>query len=304
MKIGRANEHLNALKRELLAWRDTDPFTATRGHDALGGRHSITIHIKNPPPLEHWSVICGDCFHDLRCALDHFVHAIDVHESGSNPPPDDRDLQFPITDTPHRYIGAAKRIKSLSSRARKEIELVQPYYRPHHGLPPLLGLPRDMDKHRLLNVVVSRPAQGRFSFTAIHPKMPLIPTSIGHEPGPIKDGAEVAWFTIDPPNPDVKYENETAVVVAIAHEPGPSGEMLTEVVAVLEWIEAEVTEIINRVSLALYLLNGRVSTETLGSVARATAYPLVTIWRPVRSAVRRTAGQNATHELSERCRRA
>ena len=109
----------------------------------------------------------------------------------------------------------------------------------------------DTDKHRLLNVVVARQAQGRFSFTAIHPATPKIPTSIGYENGPIKDGAEAAWFTIDPPDPDVKYEHETAVVIAIAHEPGPSGETLTEVVAVLEWIESEVTAVINRISVAL-----------------------------------------------------
>src|ERR1035437_2280508 len=180
-KIARANEHLNALKDEMLAWNTTRPYEARRRHDGTGARHSVTIHICNPPPLERWSVISGDCVYALRCALDHFAYAVAVHESKMDPPPGERVLQFPIADTPEKFAIAVKRIKALSERMQHNIEAVQPYHRPHAHVPPLLGLLRDLDdidKHRLLHIVVSRQAKGRISFTAVDPTVPVIPTSI------------------------------------------------------------------------------------------------------------------------------
>lgn len=252
-KIARANEHLNALKDEMLAWNTTRPYEARRRHDGTGARHSVTIHICKPPPLERWSVISGDCVHALRCALDHFAYAVAVHESKMDPPPGERVLQFPIADTPEKFAIAVKRIKALSERMQHNIEAVQPYHRPHAHVPPLLGLLRDLDdvdKHRLLHIVVSRQAQGRISFTAVDPTVPVIPTSIGYKTDAVEDGAEIVWFTVDPPNIGLQYEHETVMVIALSHAPGRSRETLTEVVAVLDWLGAEVTTVIQQLATA------------------------------------------------------
>jgi hypothetical protein len=237
----------------MLAWNATRPYEAKRRHDGTGPRHSVTIHINKPPPLERWSVISGDCVHALRCALDHFVYAVAVHESKLNPPPDERMLQFPIADTAEKFAVAVKRIKTLSQRMQRNIEAVQPYRRPHPHVPPLLGLLRDLDdadKHRLLNVVVSRQAQGRVSFTAVDPALPVMPNSIGYKAGAVEDGAEIVWFTIEPPNTALQYEHETVMVIALSHAAGPSGETLTEVVAVLDWLAAEVSTVIQQLATA------------------------------------------------------
>jgi hypothetical protein len=237
----------------MLAWNATRPYAAKRRHDGTGARHSITIHINNPPPPERWSVISGDCVHALRCALDHFAYAVAVHESNMNPPPDERVLQFPIADRPEKFAIAVKRIRRLSERMQLNIEAVQPYRRPHAHVPPLLGLLRDLDdadKHRLLNVVVSRQAQGRISFTAVSPTLPVVPTSISYKAGAVEDGAEIVWFTVNPPNTGLQFEHETVMVIALSHAPGHSGETLTEVVAVLDWLEAEVTAVIQQLATA------------------------------------------------------
>lgn len=237
----------------MLAWNATRPYEAKRRHDGTGARHSVTIHINNPPPLERWSVISGDCVHALRCALDHFAYAIAVHESKMDPPPGERMLQFPIADTPEKFAVAVKRIKALSKRMQHNIEAVQPYHRSHAHLPPLLGLLRDLDdvdKHRLLHIVVARQAQGRISFTAVDPALPVIPTSIGYKTDAVEDGAEIVWFTVDPANTGLKYEHETVMVIALSHAPGRSGETLTEVVAVLDWLKAEVTTVIQQLATA------------------------------------------------------
>jgi hypothetical protein len=255
LKMQRANEHLAALKSELLAWVATEPFATSRQQNGDGSRHSILVHIKNAPPLDRWSLIGGDCIHALRCALDHFVYALAVHESGKNPPPNERQLQFPISDTKAQFRGRPlDRIKSLSSKAKTQIELIQPYHRCHAHLPPLLSVLRDLDdadKHRLLSVVVSRNTLDRFRFSAIPPQRPIVPTAFGYYRGPVQEGAEIAWFTIDPPDPALKYECENFLVIAIGHAKGSSGETLTEVVPVLEWLTNEVTDVITRISMAL-----------------------------------------------------
>lgn len=106
-----------------------------------------------------------------------------------------------------------------------QLELVQPYRRYHAHLPPLLSVLRDLDdadKHRLLSVVVFRNTKGRFSFSAT-PHMPTVPTGLGYYRGPIQEGVEIAWFTINPPDPNVEYECENVFVVAIGHAEAPTG---------------------------------------------------------------------------------
>ena len=67
----------------------------------------------------------------------------------------------------------------------------------------------------------------------------MIPTSIGYKTDAVEDGAEIVWFTVDPPNIGLQYEHETVMVIA-----------LTEVVAVLDWLGAEVTTVIQQLATA------------------------------------------------------
>ncbi len=246
VKIGRSEEHANAFYSELKAWVDSDPYVIGKKVNADGSRHSVFIEdIKTVPDLDRWSGIVGDCVHNLRCALDHFVYAAAIHESGVDPPADKRTLQFPIADTPADFIKSEWRIKSLGVTARAEIERLQPYNRRHPSLPPLLALLRDLDdfdKHRLLNIVASQVGEGEFNFHL--PPGSGRPVVDFRKEG-LETGAEIAWFTIDPPQANVQFEHKAAIVIAVGHVPGPSGNGRTEAPYVIHSLTTEVRSVID-----------------------------------------------------------
>jgi hypothetical protein len=243
LKLGRAEEHANTFYRELKTWVDSDPYVIGKKVNTDGSRHSNFIKdIKTSPPLDRWSCIVGDCIHNLRSALDHFIFGAAIRESGKNPPPDDRSLQFPISDSPAKFAGQAWRIRELSLGVRAEIERMQPYNRRHPSVPPLLGLLRDLDdfdKHRLLNIVVSQVGEGKFSFLSL-----VGNPVVDYRKDGLELGAEIAWFTIDPPQLKVDYHHEAIIVIAIRHVPGPSGSGSTEAPVIINALTTEVRNVI------------------------------------------------------------
>jgi len=62
---------------------------------------------------------------------------------------------------------------------------------------------------------------------------------------PIERGTEFAFFTIDPPQPDVDYEYEVTFVISISHSLGPSGRAWSELGYLLKLLTAEVTRIVD-----------------------------------------------------------
>jgi hypothetical protein len=246
LKLGRAEEHANTFYDELRTWVDTDPYIIRKKVNADGSRHSLFIEtVKTDPPLDRWSVVIGDCIHNLRSALDHFVYAAAIHETGQEPPVDKKILQFPITDDPTEFSKQSWRVRSLGAGVRAEIERVQPYNRRHPSLPPLLSLLRDLDdfdKHRLLNIVVSQVGEGEFNF---HLPPGSGRPAVGFRKEGLGRGAELAWFTIDPPQLDVQYDHKAFIVITVGHVPGPSGDGRTEAPLVMKHLTAEVRQVID-----------------------------------------------------------
>ncbi len=137
-KLRRAEEHAQAVKDEVRAWMDTNPYSVSKEPNADFTRYSLILHVSKEPLLERWGLMIGDSIHCLRCVLDHLVYAIAIHESGQNPPPDADSLQFPIADSADNFArDSRRRLKPLSNPVRAVIESLQPYNRPHPDLPPL-----------------------------------------------------------------------------------------------------------------------------------------------------------------------
>jgi hypothetical protein len=252
LKLGRAEEHFSTVKSDLIAWKESQPYIVTKKSDANGSRHSLIIEIKGSPPLDRCSVVSGDCIHNLRAALDNLVYAVAVQESGADPPPKFMDLQFPITDTPRGFADKKWRIASLSDRTQTRIERAQPYNRPHTELPPLLRLLSDFDntdKHRRLNVVITNVGGGKFSFTPLPDQPIFIPPHVEFLRGAVESGAEIAWFTIHPPQRDVDYHYKASFVVSIAHAAGPNGHAISELAYILEILIREVKRIVEKIGL-------------------------------------------------------
>jgi hypothetical protein len=248
LKIGRAEEHLNSFKTEFPEWDHKHPYVISRKCNAEGSRHSLVIDIVVPPPIDRWSLIAADCIHNLRSALDNWIYALAVKQTGSVQPPHHNRLQFPITDTPEAFQQALSghRLASVSSAAQGRVEALQPYNRKHAQLPPLLGMLRDFDdknKHRLLNVAFQQVHDGRFSF-----KRPVIGTpKVFYSLTGIKSGTEVAFFLIDPPQPSIDYEYEVSLVICLDHALSPLNRSWSELGYLLRLLIDEVTSIVNAV---------------------------------------------------------
>lgn len=256
-KIGRADEHINALKEKLREWRDSNPYVPAKKIDANGSRHSVVVNVKKRPSLEVWSLITGDAIHNLRSALDHLAVAICRDQVKQLTEKEERAIQFPICDTPENFEEFIKRrLKPLfvaNSPLLNPIRLIQPYSRSQfcHSsgliLPPLLGLLRDFDdadKHRLLNVVIANVTEGRLRI--------LSDTNAeirfgAHHIGGIEEGTEIMWFTVDPPDPNLQYYNEAAIVVSIVHPATSQGRNYTELAAMLDFLREEVVFVANTV---------------------------------------------------------
>jgi hypothetical protein len=72
-KLERARAHLTELERASAGWLGptTHPLDVVLADD---GRHlELVLTLVEPPPLEEWSLMAGDCVHNIRTALDVFI---------------------------------------------------------------------------------------------------------------------------------------------------------------------------------------------------------------------------------------
>jgi hypothetical protein len=243
LKIGRAEEHFNAFKSELDTWTKSKPYTIVQKRDPIGKRYSLVIENINSTPFDRWSLITGDCVHNLRSALDHSVYALAVQKQGGTPT-NERRLQFPITTTPEEFESQKYRIAGLSVKAQGLIEAAQPYHWHHPVLPALLTVLNDFDnsdKHRLLNLTLAHAVDGKIEFDP-----PLLnPVDIHWLKNSIRNGAEFVYFDMDPPDPNIGYRYSTAFAVTIAHVAGPQGRHVSILQDILAGLIAEVKRVVN-----------------------------------------------------------
>jgi len=164
-RITRAESHTKAFAEAWNSFVEEDPYSAVvrMDDDGTGGIWVKPLY-EYLPPL--FSLELGEALYNLRSALDHAVYAAAIEESGKNPPPHERDLEFPFCETPDKFKKAAWKIEPLTGNRRMVIESVQPYnmveglephillYSPHRTLGMLNDWARK-DRHRRLHVVAS-----------------------------------------------------------------------------------------------------------------------------------------------------
>ena len=216
-KLGRAKEHFETLKTELTAWQKLNPYSVRKEHNSDGSRHSLIFVGDSTKELERWSLICGDCVHNIRSALDHLVYGLAIQHSRENPPPNERNLQFPICGSRTHFDTKGNWIAPLSDAAKTFIERVQPYNRLDPVNPSMLGILADFDnsdKHRLLNVTLALARTVEIKFK------PISGVEIDTHMNPlVEDGAEIAYLTVDPPQLDVEYKFLGVIDIAVCTSP-------------------------------------------------------------------------------------
>jgi hypothetical protein len=109
-------------------------------------------------PSDEWATLIGDCVHNLRSALDYLAWEL----AGSNL--DDRQIMFPICDTPEQWERFCKsRGTNLRPTILEKLKELQPFTQDPNGGIAVLSVIRDLDnrdKHQLLTVTAAAQSVG------------------------------------------------------------------------------------------------------------------------------------------------
>jgi hypothetical protein len=85
LKLRRANEHLEALDREIETFLRRNPYAAVDQFNPESMQSVIWMAVREDPPFR-WSAIIGDVVHNLRSMLDHLAWQL-VIKAGNKPDP-------------------------------------------------------------------------------------------------------------------------------------------------------------------------------------------------------------------------
>ena len=189
LKLQRAEEHLDALDREMDVFTKSDPYSVTLEGQDQQGRYVFRFDVRQQPP-EHIGLTYGDAVTNMRAALDYIMWQLALRERDGKRPP--RNTAFPIYLERKDFKAMRKRrnnpLMHIGEPARKVIEGFQPYHGSEgHDVYKLLWL-NDLaiaDKHQVLSVVIARGGVRGDDGRAV---------SLGHA---IEDGDRLA-ITIEP----------------------------------------------------------------------------------------------------------
>jgi len=224
-KLVRGDYHLETLKHEIQQWTASRPYLFSYEQDPSAPENTTWIEslsLERPLPALEWGVLVGEIVHAWRSALDHAVYALAVQNTGQDPPPYERSLQFPICDRRDGSWGwenKRRQLRGVHQDAIFAIERSQPYNRPGPFGMILLAFLRDLDdadKHRILTVVASALAGSDYT-PMIRQILNGVPVTIIHrEPGDVlsEKKTEVARYVYDFPQPQGRVSSHRAFVIA------------------------------------------------------------------------------------------
>lgn len=212
LRFARAYDQLVTLENEIKTYcaAETRSYAIRSEVNHDGSEHLLRFQLLKPVPLI-WSVMLGEAVHNMRSSLDQIVYWLSIDYSGH---PIDRS-GFPIYTRKTRrgqergfHPGGAEVIRGVGPGPRAFIEKVQPY--PQRNGPLLKSLLMlhelwNQDKHRLVHIfqLIGRPHEVRVS-QRVAPERVIR----WFNPRPLKDGAVLARFTVDPPDPQMEVHGE------------------------------------------------------------------------------------------------
>ncbi len=214
-------ERVNAAVKRFLA---SEPHRFTGYYDKNTREYLVQVRvIKSPPP--GLRSLVGNTLGGLRSSLDYLAGAV-VHANGKPKYP--QRIQFPIFDTPDRYlkdgIGKRGQVAEASATARTAFEELQPYQGGNPADHPLWILHELARKHRHREPVLTAAAAAGSTGTITVAGVPFQALTFGG--GPFKDGTVLIRVRMAlPPGskvlPPMQVHAHVSVAVAFAEE-GPA----------------------------------------------------------------------------------
>jgi hypothetical protein len=216
MKLQRAEEHFGQLRDEHAAFLGRNPYRVLMEDDPERDGFAFLWRVKiiEPPPLEKWSSLIGDCVHALRSALDHTAYAL-VKKGLQSEVAEDRP-GFPLLKNPDSWDSThPDKLPGIDPEALALIKRLQPYNRTAIG--EVLGNVHELDiidKHRRLGLV-NATIEGT-SWGAIGAELTDMDPGIG----PFIDGAVVGKWRFVPDAPNEKMHMQTNFAFGISMDEG------------------------------------------------------------------------------------
>jgi hypothetical protein len=205
-KIERAKHHLSELKDVLHVALDPRRYRFAFDSELENGEHVLRVYgVPRVDPV--WSLIVGDCLHNLRSALDYLAWQL-VLVDGGDPT---SETQFPIRQSPPTQLKPAIRRPEILDA----LERTQPYSDPRDSYLSALQSLNNIDKHRLLLVVACVFVPERMWWGAEEGEPnPTIRANIGS----LKDGDAVAWFDFHGDEPPPDFDPHPTLQVSLREE--------------------------------------------------------------------------------------
>jgi hypothetical protein len=203
-KWRRAKEHFDALDELVRAFFKNDSHSVSVESHPERGYYAFRLRNPRPIPYETWSLLIGDCVHNMRAALDYIAWEL----AGARH--DDRRTMFPIYDDPAKFKKhGEERIKKLPVAAQELIRGIQPYTSPPVNKHPLWAIETldASDKHKLLTLTVARPTEADFIiWTPDDDPISLYKVRVSDLAGVVdfKEDAIFAEVRVTPPCPQMK----------------------------------------------------------------------------------------------------
>ena len=82
LRLERAEQHLDALGREIRVWVDVHRPLPKTAFDAQTGIHLVSFELPTSVPNDVFGPLIGDALHNLRSALDHLAYELAVAYTG------------------------------------------------------------------------------------------------------------------------------------------------------------------------------------------------------------------------------
>lgn len=182
----------------------------------------------NGLPAKELALEFGEMLYQLRAALDSLVYEVAILDSGQDPPPDAKQLEFPIRDSRTSFDHAARKFAPLTDQHRTMIESIQPYDPEnrtdgHRLIGETLQVINDLarkDRHGGLRVIASWGANR-------NPQIDTLPAGCSlawlttTPDGLLEHESEVARFKIDGWRPGLEFEANPNLTIDVTIEYAP-----------------------------------------------------------------------------------
>jgi hypothetical protein len=227
LKLARADEHLGVLDEELGVFFKSYTNRQLLEHTLDGPWHVVLVNppIKELPPPQRLSLICGDAIQNTRAALDHLIWQLVLLE-GNQP---DRWNSFPIYTERKKFdanvIHSRRRTSPLhgidpNGRPWAFIEEAQPYRggemdkNPAHHELVVLAFLSNTDKHRTLMGQVIFPGRATLQdIVSLNPDAVIVDYRVPNQPLSLVEKTEIVRvrFSESGPDPQVRVKRKLPV---------------------------------------------------------------------------------------------